>query len=115
MDVGRKFPSCVVQNGQYNQLNSMSSRTIAAKVYLVRHGETTENRKRIIQGQLDTDLNELGLEQARLAALALKDVPIDIAYTSSLKRAAKVIMAVQLIDITALTNNFDLVDCGGYT
>jgi 2,3-bisphosphoglycerate-dependent phosphoglycerate mutase len=91
----------------------MPSRTIAAKVYLVRHGETAENRKRIIQGQLDTDLNEVGLEQARLVALALKDVPIDIAYTSSLKRAAKVIV-VLLIYIVALTSTFDLADCRSY-
>jgi 2,3-bisphosphoglycerate-dependent phosphoglycerate mutase len=92
----------------------MSSRTVTAKVYLVRHGETPENQKRIIQGQLDTDLNELGLEQARLVALALKDVPIDIAYTSGLKRAAKV-MSVLSMNIVALTSNFDLADRRGYT
>jgi 2,3-bisphosphoglycerate-dependent phosphoglycerate mutase len=92
----------------------MSSRTVAAKVYLVRHGETPENQKRIIQGQLDTDLNELGLEQARLVALALKDVPIDIAYTSRLKRAVKV-MSVLSINIVALTSTSDLADRRGYT
>ncbi|KAH6918329.1 histidine phosphatase superfamily, partial [Coprinopsis sp. MPI-PUGE-AT-0042] len=57
------------------------------RVYIVRHGETAENRSGILQGQLDTELNEQGLDQARLAGDALKDVPFSFAITSDLKRA----------------------------
>ena len=58
------------------------------RVYIIRHGETEENRKKIIQGQLDTRLNSEGERQADLAAKALKDVPFDICYSSDLQRAA---------------------------
>jgi 2,3-bisphosphoglycerate-dependent phosphoglycerate mutase len=57
------------------------------RVYIVRHGETEENRQGIIQGQLDTQLNSEGEKQADLAAKALKDVPFDICYSSDLRRA----------------------------
>ncbi|KAJ7572587.1 phosphoglycerate mutase-like protein [Mycena floridula] len=74
------------------------------RVYFVRHGETAANRAGIIQGHLDTELNDEGREQAQLVAAALKDVQFDIAYTSDLQRAvdtAKAIMeyhpGVQLI------------------
>ncbi|KAF7322318.1 Phosphoglycerate mutase-like protein [Mycena chlorophos] len=60
-----------------------------ARVYIVRHGETRENREAIIQGQLDTELNELGLLQAKQVARTLKAVVFDAAYTSDLKRAVK--------------------------
>ncbi|KAG8894639.1 hypothetical protein FRC00_008651 [Tulasnella sp. 408] len=40
-------------------------------VYIVRHGETVENAKGIIQGQLDTQLNELGRTQAERLAEVL--------------------------------------------
>ena len=62
----------------------------AAIVYLVRHGETEENRQGVMQGQLDTPLNDAGVEQARLAADALEDVPFRAAYSSDLQRAWKV-------------------------
>ncbi|KAJ7073971.1 histidine phosphatase superfamily [Mycena amicta] len=60
-----------------------------ARVYIVRHGETRENREAVIQGQLDTELNELGVHQARQLARALKGVRFDAAYSSDLKRAMK--------------------------
>ena len=64
--------------------------TVVAKVYIVRHGETDANREGIIQGQLDTALNDAGIGQARLAADALEDVPFGAAYSSDLQRAMKV-------------------------
>ncbi|KZT39269.1 phosphoglycerate mutase-like protein [Sistotremastrum suecicum HHB10207 ss-3] len=56
-------------------------------IYVVRHGETEENREHIIQGQLDTKLNGLGIEQAKKTANALKAVEFDVVYASSLERA----------------------------
>lgn len=64
--------------------------TVVVKVYIVRHGETEENRQGIMQGQLDTPLNAAGLRQAELAADALEDVPFGAAYSSDLQRARKV-------------------------
>ncbi|TFK30206.1 phosphoglycerate mutase-like protein [Coprinopsis marcescibilis] len=59
------------------------------RVHLARHGETAENRLRIFQGQLDTQLNEEGLTQARILAEALKDVPFSLGFASDLSRAKK--------------------------
>jgi hypothetical protein len=57
---------------------------------LVRHGETEENRKKIIQGQLDFPLNALGHRQAELVAKALRSVPFKRALSSDLARATQV-------------------------
>lgn len=54
---------------------------------LVRHGETTWNREGRYQGQVDTPLSPFGLEQGKLAAQALKDVPLDVCYASPLSRS----------------------------
>lgn len=63
---------------------------LLARVYLVRHGETNENRDHIIQGQQDTLLNSLGLKQAELVGNALRSIPFDVAYSSDLSRAVSV-------------------------
>jgi probable phosphoglycerate mutase len=62
----------------------------SVNVYLVRHGETEENKMGIIQGQQNTQLNKAGHDQARILAKALKDVPISHAFASDLSRAADV-------------------------
>lgn len=79
-------------------------------LYLVRHGETEENRyflpqtvgavlnkglttivrEHIIQGQLDTKLNATGVKQAQIVAKALRDIPFDAIYCSDLSRAVEV-------------------------
>lgn len=68
-------------------------------VYILRHGETNENAQRIIQGQLNTQLNDRGREQARVVGRALQDVPFTHAFTSDLSRAADV------RDVWGLTRN----------
>lgn len=59
-------------------------------VLIVRHGETDENAQGIVQGQLNTQLNERGRYQAQLLAFVLKDVQFTHAYTSDLSRASEV-------------------------
>ena len=66
------------------------SKGAIVRVYIVRHGETQENRDGIIQGQRDTFLNANGLEQARMVGDALKDAKLGIAFSSDLSRAVKV-------------------------
>jgi len=61
-----------------------------AVVHIVRHGETDENRQRIIQGHLNTVLNTVGLDQAQRVAGALQANPFDVAFSSDLNRAVKV-------------------------
>lgn len=57
------------------------------ELILVRHGETDWNRDERVQGVSDITLNEVGREQARKLALALKDRPIRRIYSSPLCRA----------------------------
>ncbi len=57
------------------------------KVYLIRHGETDWNRECRLQGQSDTELNEIGIELAEITASELKGVRFDALYSSPLKRA----------------------------
>ncbi|KAB5596248.1 hypothetical protein CTheo_233 [Ceratobasidium theobromae] len=63
-------------------------------VYMIRHGETDENRQGIIQGQMDTQLNDAGRNQAKLAGKALKGVHFVRAYSSDSSRAADTAQAI---------------------
>ena len=60
------------------------------RLTFVRHGETYNNRDFVVQGQDPTQgrLTEKGLRQAELLAQALRDVPFDIVYSSTLERCA---------------------------
>jgi broad specificity phosphatase PhoE len=58
------------------------------RLFLVRHGETEENVKGIIQGHHPGKLTSLGIEQAILLANRLKEVRFDAIYSSDLQRAA---------------------------
>lgn len=57
--------------------------------YFIRHGQTDWNKKNIAMGQKDIPLNEKGLEQARGAAVLLKNVCFRLIVASPLKRAKK--------------------------
>jgi len=54
---------------------------------LARHGETDWNREGRWQGHADVALNDHGRAQARELATSLADQPIDVIYSSDLKRA----------------------------
>lgn len=56
------------------------------KIIIIRHGETDHNVKKLIQGHLDTELNENGEEQARQIAQELLQEKIDVIFSSDLKR-----------------------------
>ncbi|KAF5186036.1 Histidine phosphatase superfamily [Thalictrum thalictroides] len=59
-----------------------------AEIVVVRHGETTWNASGIIQGELESDLNEVGWKQAEAIAERLSKEPRPAAiYSSHLKRA----------------------------
>jgi broad specificity phosphatase PhoE len=56
-------------------------------IFLARHGETTWNKDRRFQGQLDVELNDTGREQARALAEIAKGHDRAAIYTSPLVRA----------------------------
>lgn len=59
------------------------------KFYIIRHGQTNWNKEGRIQGKIDIELNEEGIKQAEEAKRILKDYPIDMIVSSTLKRARK--------------------------
>ena len=59
------------------------------QLIIIRHGETLWNKEGRVQGISDVELSSVGIEQARLLALSLKDHPIRVIHTSPLKRALK--------------------------
>ena len=56
-------------------------------IFLVRHGETVDNARQIMQGQTQGCLNQQGREQALQVARRLADDPIDAVVSSDLRRA----------------------------
>ena len=57
------------------------------KLYLVRHGETFDNERQIMQGQTPGELNATGIRQAEALSLQLADVHFDAIVASDLWRA----------------------------
>jgi len=68
------------------------------KIYLVRHGQDTDNEQGLLNGHRDTELTELGLSQARQLAAFIKEqgIKFDKVYSSPLKRAY--VTATQITD-----------------
>jgi len=59
------------------------------KIYLLRHGETTGNLARIMDGRTDVPLTPLGEAQARKAGETLSSIPFTHIYCSPLSRAVR--------------------------
>lgn len=57
------------------------------RLIFVRHGEAEGNLKKKFHGWTDSELTPKGNQQAEAAAKRLKDEPIDVIYSSPLKRA----------------------------
>ena len=86
-------------------------------ILLVRHGETVDNARQIMQGQTPGELNERGREQARQVAERLAAEPVDVIIASDLRRA------IQTAEIIAAPHGLPVVttpllrerDWGGFT
>ncbi len=59
------------------------------KLLIVRHGKTNWNSEKRATGLTDIELNEEGIEQAKILRDKLKDINIDVIISSPLKRAIK--------------------------
>ena len=58
-------------------------------IYIIRHGRTELNRARVLQGRSEYPLNELGIRQAKQAALLLQAVDFSHVFSSPLIRAVQ--------------------------
>ena len=65
------------------------------KIYIIRHGETDMNAKGVMQGRMNSKLNESGIKLAYLTGQAMKGISFDCCISSPLDRAmetAKIIL-----------------------
>lgn len=62
---------------------------MAKKLYLMRHGQTLFNIRRMIQGASDSPLTEVGIKQAQIAKQYFENngIVFDYAYSSTQERA----------------------------
>ncbi len=60
-----------------------------AHLTLLRHGESQWNLENRFTGWVDVDLSQKGESEARRAGALLREVPIDVLFTSVLKRAMR--------------------------
>ncbi len=72
-------------------------------LYIVRHGETEMNVKKVLQGHLDSALTKLGEEQARIRGNSLSHINFDAVFSSDLLRAkltAEIILLEKKMAVT---------------
>ena len=82
-------------------------------LYFVRHGQTDDNFKSIVQGRIDNPLNDTGRAQAKETGLKLKalNIPFDKLYTSPLKRAKESAEIInEVLNIKDMCEEFDLIE-----
>ena len=71
-------------------------------IYLLRHGQTEENRKGSYYGNLDISLNEIGISQGNRAKKFFNDIKLDKVYISDKKRTlemAKLVLGLNKMEI----------------
>lgn len=84
------------------------------EIYIVRHGETIWNEKKLLQGRTDIELNENGRRLARITGEHLRDTHFDVVFSSPLQRAyetARLIIGDR--DIPIKTNDLIKEMCFG--
>ena len=74
-------------------------------LYIARHGQTEENLRRILQGQMPGTLTEEGIHQAEELRDKLKDVDFGCIYSSDLRRALKTARIIADLTIVLLLRN----------
>ena len=86
-------------------------------IYLVRHGETVDNARQVMQGQTQGELNDTGRAQAVTVAERLASEQIDAVVASDLRRA------IQTAEIISVRHGLPVTttpllrerDWGGFT
>jgi probable phosphoglycerate mutase len=67
------------------------------RICIVRHGETSWNAEKRIQGQTDIGLDPAGLAQAEAAANWLAGTPVAALYSSDLQRAQQTAASIAVV------------------
>eukprot|EP01129_Flabellula_baltica_P004161 TRINITY_DN1420_c0_g1_i4.p1 TRINITY_DN1420_c0_g1~~TRINITY_DN1420_c0_g1_i4.p1 ORF type:complete len:129 (-),score=33.76 TRINITY_DN1420_c0_g1_i4:281-667(-) len=79
------------------------------EIWVIRHGQTNFNSEGKLQGRLDIELNEKGLNEAKKCAAYVfeqhQDIPFTAIYASDLKRAHRT--AQETADLVSLDIQLD--------
>jgi broad specificity phosphatase PhoE len=72
------------------------------KLSVIRHGETYGNKMKILQGQMDYRLSEVGVDQARQLSKRLDELSLNAVFASDLSRAyetAQIMLEAAKLDL----------------
>lgn len=83
------------------------------KLIIVRHAEAVGNAIREFHGWTDSSITEKGHIQAKQVAERLKDVPIDVIYSSSLKRTMQTARYISEVKGLPVIQRDDLKEING--
>ena len=75
------------------------------KLYLIRHGETEQNKSGIMMGSTDTPLNEHGRMQAAILRERINALEVDTIFSSPLSRAVETATLVFGEEATIITDS----------
>ncbi|MCI9224346.1 MAG: histidine phosphatase family protein [Acutalibacter sp.] len=82
---------------------------MVTRIYLIRHCQSMGNIEHKFQGQYDADISPAGEKQLELLGLRFRNEPIDVIYTSPLKRARMTAQA-----IAKYHNDIEVIDEPGF-
>ena len=83
-------------------------------IYIIRHGQTDFNVRQVVQGRgINSNLNDKGIQQAKLFFEAHKEIEFDAVYTSTLKRTWQTVDSFISKKIPHyIRQELDETDCG---
>lgn len=81
---------------------------MVTKIYLIRHCQSMGNIQHRFQGRYDADISPDGAKQLELLGLRFRNEPIDVIYTSPLKRARMTAQAI------GKYHNIDVIEEPGF-
>lgn len=86
------------------------------ELYVVRHGQTSGNAERVIDGsRRDTLLNDIGVEQAHKTKEMLKDIKFDLIICSPLKRTIQTTNIINIDNVPVILEPRVIErDCGEF-
>ncbi len=86
------------------------------KLYITRHGQTDGNVYKIMDGIRDIDLNENGIEQAKITRDNLKDINFDLIICSPLTRTKHTMEIININNNPVIYDDRIIErDCGEFT
>ena len=82
-------------------------------LYLVRHAEAEGNWRRTFQGHVDSEISQKGYRQLDYLSERFRDIPLDVIYSSPLKRAYETACAINRYHNLPITTDKGLMEING--